>query len=119
MIQVYKEVLHGDLTPAEAKSKVRPDLQEQEVFVKPSIIEMMLNKYLTDVVDAQQLSDWAAFLTSHDVYVTEDWEDDAQADKYEPMWEVLQQLSSPFIDGPITKDRVEGYINQLSSIESN
>ena len=118
MIQVYKEVLHGYLAPAEARSKVQSDAQEQEVFVTPAIIEMMLNKYLTGVVDNQQLSDWAEFLTSNDEYVTEGWEDDSQADKYESMWGILQQLSDPLIDGSITKGRIEGYINQLSSIES-
>lgn len=118
MIQVYKEVLHGDLTPTEAKKKVQSDAQEQEVFVTPTIIKAVLNKYLAGVIDHQQLSEWAAFLTSHNVYVTEGWEDDTQADKYEPMWEILQQLSTPFIDGLITKDRVEGYISQLSLIET-
>ena len=40
MIQFYKAVLHGDLAPAEAKLKVRPDTQKQEIFVTPEIIEI-------------------------------------------------------------------------------
>lgn len=67
----------------------------------------------------KQLSGWAGFLISNDVYVTETWEDDFQADKYEPMWEILQQLSAPIIDGTITKYKVENYINQLSSLEND
>ena len=118
MNQVYKKVLHGDLVPADAKSKMHLNTQEPEIFVTPVIIEVMLRKYLAGVIDAQLLSDWAEFLISHDVYVTEDWEDDSQADKYEPMWEILQQLSSPFIDGTITKDLVESYISQLSIIKN-
>ena len=66
---------------------------------------------------AQQLSDKSAFLISIDAYKTAGWEDDRQADKYESMWYILQQLSTPFIDGPITKERVGRYINELLAIE--
>ncbi|MEX2499484.1 MAG: hypothetical protein WD397_11490 [Wenzhouxiangellaceae bacterium] len=119
MIQTYKDVLHGNLTPDEAKSRWQSETHGEDVkelFVTPETVGSMLNKYLAGQVDAQSLSDWAAFLTSCDVYVTHGWKDDSQADKYEPMWEILQQLSTPSIDGPITKNRVKSYINLLSNI---
>lgn len=117
MIQEYTQVLHGVLAPG--KVKIQPEVKGQEIFVTPMIIILMLEKYLSGVVKEKQLSDWAGFLISNDVYVTETWEDDFQADKYEPMWEVLQQLSAPIIDGGVTKYKVESYIDQLSSLESD
>ena len=116
MIEIYKGVLLGNTTLADAKLKNQLDLQGQEVFVTPEAVEAMLNKFLDDEMNAQQLSHWADFLISNDVYVTEGWEDDTQSDKFEPMWEILQELSTPFIDGPITKNRVKNYITQLSRI---
>ncbi|HFB67075.1 MAG TPA: hypothetical protein ENJ60_16190 [Aeromonadales bacterium] len=118
-MQVYKDVLSGDLTPADAKEKLQSESMREgeEIFVTPEIVKGMLDKYLVGEVGAQRLSDWAGFLTSNDVYVTPGWEDDTLADKYEPMWEVLQRLSTPFIDDAISKDRVESYIVELLKIE--
>ena len=119
MIQEYIQVLHGILVPDKVQVKIQSEVEGQEIFVTPTIIISMLEKYLAGAVNEEQLSDWAGFLISNDVYVTESWEDDFQADKYEPMWEVLQQLSAPVIDGETTKYRVEDYISQLSSLDSD
>lgn len=118
MTQIYQDVLCGSMTPADAKKKLQSELLEGEVFVTPEIIEAMLSKYLAGEIDAELLSDWSLFLTTYDVYVTSGWEDDNQADKYEPMWEVLQQLSTPFIDGLITKERVRDHISELRLIST-
>lgn len=118
-IQIYKDILTNELALEDAKKKLQsePVLENGEVFVTPNLVKSMLDKYLAGEVDDKQVSDWAAFLTSNDVYVTPGWEDDSRADRYEPMWGILQQLSTPFIDGSITKERAKRFIAQLHKLE--
>lgn len=89
-----------------------------EIYVSTEIIINVLNKFHDGKVDAQWLIEWASFLLSNDVYVTEGWEDDDKADRYEPMWNVLQRLSTPFLDGSITDERVSAYIEELASLNN-
>ena len=119
MAEVFKKVLSGELDPVHAKRIADSDSMSHEVFVTPTIIITMLERYISNVLDSEKLSAWAAFLVSYDVYVTKGWETDSQADRYEKMWDILQQLSTPAIDGPITIDRAKYYINQMMSIESS
>ncbi len=119
MKQIYEDILDGKVLVNEGKKilgsqKVSDDI---EVFVTPSLIVLFLIKYVCGEIDSNYLCEWAGFLISNDVYVTPGWEDDSIADKYEPMWEILQNLSTPMTDGPISKTRVEGFIETLKHLD--
>lgn len=118
-MKIYKDILDGNVSLFDAKKKLGQQScsGEFEVYVTPDIVAVFLEKYMKNELTADQLSEWADFLISSDVYVTEGWEDDEQADNFLPMWNVLQQLATPFIDGPITKERISYYLKQLKNID--
>ncbi|MCS7022956.1 MAG: hypothetical protein NZU63_14145, partial [Gemmataceae bacterium] len=67
--------------------------------------------YQENRLNAEELSYWALLLLSLDCYISPDScikdesseeVDTNNTDYYEPMWYVLQQLSTSEIDGPIT-----------------
>jgi len=74
-----------------------------------------LKDYLRGTIPAYELMQWAAHLTLIDAYVSPGWQDDALADEYEPMWDVLQQLSSPSTDGKITPEVVSAHLRRLET----
>ncbi|WP_456295103.1 hypothetical protein M1D72_00280 [Vibrio sp. AK197] len=118
MMQVYKDILEGIVSVDDGKKILgsQPDFDGKEVFVTPEIIILVLGKFICDEIDSKHLFEWAKFLTNNDIYVTQGWEDDATSDKYEPMWEILQILANPVIDGPVDKPRAKDFVEALKSL---
>jgi hypothetical protein len=117
-LNIYKQILDGRMTInlSKVNVKLENEVFHEEVIVTPVPTINMLEGYLHDSVSAEDLSEWAAFLLSSDVYVCPDWQDDEKSDKYELMWYALQQLSSPEIDGKITPEVVRKHLQVLNSI---
>ena len=112
----YKQLLTLEITPREAKEMASRKPSDSEVFVTPTDVELVLEKYLSGEVRADLLYEWAGFVVSSDVYVTPGWQEDAVADAYEPMWEILQELSAPSVNGPLTEQRALEYLSTLATI---
>jgi len=87
-----------------------------EVFVTPTDVEWVLEKYLSGEIRADLLYEWAGFVVSSNVYVTPGWQEDTFADAYEPMWEILQKLSAPSVNGALTEKRALEYLSTLAAI---
>ena len=116
---VYEQILNGEITPNFARRNLASELKKlDEVIVTPRTIQNMLEKYLNNSVSARELSEWASFLITSDIYICPDWENDDKAEQYETMWYVLQQISSPEIDGEITTECIIDHINILSRIKT-
>ena len=109
-------VTHFDLVTEGCRSVDFTNSLVCEVEVSVPQVVNRLQEYLRGRITADELMQWAAHLTLIDAYVTAGWHDDAQADRFEPMWHVLQQLSSPAIDGEITPERVSEYLLRLAAI---
>ncbi|MEM8777869.1 MAG: hypothetical protein AAGF26_03160 [Cyanobacteria bacterium P01_G01_bin.49] len=127
-IDIYQKVLLGEILPKEAKQEiassqiVMSENQQVQVIVTPNHVSWMLNCCLNQKINEQELSDWASFLTSDDIeniYIHPNWEDERQADYYESMWYILQQLSPPAIDGKITRERVREHLEILDRSYNN
>ena len=90
---------------------------EVAIYIKPSDLFPMLQRYLDGAKDEKELQKWADWSLNLDEFEIEGAEkDDKIADYYEPMWYVLQQLSTPFVDGPITKEAVKKHVSVLSAL---
>lgn len=90
-----------------------------EVGVELPRVIQRLESYLEGSLSAEELTLWATHLTLIDAYVTPGWEDDELADRYEVMWDVLQELSTPAIDGEIDEQRVSGYLDRLETLRAD
>ena len=117
---IYQGVLKGELTPESAKQKLKVinfSGKEIEIVVTPDEVISVLNKYLWGKLDDKSISNWASFLFFEDAYISPNWEDEEQSDKYEPMWYVIQQLSTPAIDGKITPRKIKEHIKELEFLK--
>lgn len=72
--------------------------------------------YLQGKLSALELKDWAGFILASEEYVCPNWDIDELADRYEPMWEILQQLAMPEIHGQLSLQKTEAYLQTLASI---
>jgi hypothetical protein len=118
-LNVYKQVLEGKISLGIAKEYLAAGTQSlvEEIFVFPTQVSNMLQMYLGNKINTEELSEWASFIITSDVYVCPDWENDEEADKYQPMWYILQQLSTPAIDGEITQEGVREHLHILNDIK--
>ncbi len=103
---------------AKLYSTLLKNIFAKEIVVFPLQIVNMLCMYLKNEISAEKLSEWASFLITSDVYVCPDWKDQEKSEKYERMWYVLQQLSSPELDGEITQKGVRQHLQTLHEIVS-
>ena len=110
-VQIYK-MIRG-----ESKLTEFPIIEkDQHIFITPKDIVPKLQMYIDGNVSSDELVQWSSMILHQDCIVVKGWEDDQIADHYEPMWYILQQISAPFIDGPITKMRAQDYINKLAEL---
>lgn len=90
--------------------------QPKEVYVEPIDLLPMLERYLNDETSEEYLQGWARWVLTREEFCIKDQKNDQVADYYEPMWAVLQQLSMPVIDGPITHNRIQQFREVLRAL---
>lgn len=102
------ELIHKIEWPSEAK-------YEDVVTIYPNQVIDFISKYISNLISAENLSNWAGFICNRAEFETPDNESDE--DFYEKMWDVLSYLSTPEIDGEITVERVIEYLQILKRYE--
>jgi hypothetical protein len=115
-MNILRQALHAD---QEAMERVRsqPASEIGLCSVMPADILLVLQRRLTGSVTNEHLRAWADLVLWHDSYVNPGpSDDDAVADHYESMWDVLQQLELPAIHGPATDDRIIQHIASLKKL---
>ena len=113
------KILHGDIDLIDDVNVEDVALYEINVTVYPEDIRKVLIAYLQDNLSADDLTKWAQFICMRAEYGCPGWEDDKIADYYEDMMYVIQKLSTPKIDGEITKERVEQYLDELKKYDNH
>ncbi len=90
-------------------------LYEDKVVVYPKKVREILKKYLHDILSAKQLNEWAKFICIRGEYCCPENPSDFanNEDYYEDMWNVIQCLSTPEIDGEINEECVRQYLGEL------
>ena len=88
-------------------------LLEEVVVITPKYVRSMLEKYLQKNISAEDLQKWAAFVCIRSEYAVPGGYDDQIHDYYEPMYYVIQRLSTPELDGDITQARIKEYMKEL------
>jgi hypothetical protein len=107
------KILHGHIDLIDQVNVEDVALFKVNVTIYPSDVRKLLNAYLLSDLSAADLTKWAQFICLRDEYGCPNWEDDDIADYYEDMMYVIQKLSTPKIDGEITKTRVQQYLSEL------
>ena len=87
-----------------------------EIVVRPLDVQGMLRRYLAGTLDAHSLRQWAAFIVLSEAYAPPEAEGTNDEDLYEPMWYVLQQLSTPEIDGAISPHRARKHLDEIKNL---
>jgi hypothetical protein len=104
-----------DSNPASVSYR-RPEPAEEVELTVPAV-RHALEAFLAGEASAQELRDWAIFITlsgrfstpqapAHDEY----W--------YDPLWDAVHDLASPEVHGPITSESVTGLLHAFERFES-
>lgn len=112
------KVLKGDVDHIDDVDITDVALFEDNVPVYPKDVKNMLLKYLADNITSDDLTRWAEFLCLRGEYGCPNQDDDIDEDFYEAMWDIVQALSAPEIDGVITKARVQQYLAELDKYKN-
>lgn len=108
------EILNGDVERIPKVDPYEDALFKNNTVVYPHNVKHMLSEFIIGKCTAENLNRWAEFLLLRGEYISPgDETDDELMDYYEDMWYVLQRLSTPEINGTITKERVKGYLAEL------
>ncbi|PLK50154.1 hypothetical protein [Uliginosibacterium sp. TH139] len=86
------------------------------VHIQPRDLLPVLGQYIEGTISEKQLQQWADWVLQQDEFCVLGCENDSVSDYYEPMWYVLQQLSTPFVDGPITAKAVQAHVSVLRAL---
>ncbi len=110
------KILHGDISHIIKVNEKDIALYEMEVIITPDDVKKMMHRYLTGIISAHNLTNWAGFLCIRAEYTAPDAEDE---DYYGDMWDVIQCLSTPEIDGEINETTVKSYLLELNKYFNN
>jgi hypothetical protein len=128
--RVLRQVLTGHLTPNQAaeqlSSFVTLDLDGQQqtavyarafptkVRLQPADVAYTLRRYLSGILGENELRRWATFVTLVDGY--EAPEHPSDEDYYDPMWDVVHNLTAPEVFGAIESDLVSDYLEAVERL---
>ena len=108
------KILHGNIDLIDKVNVYDVALFSDNTVIYPHDVKHMLLEFLIGRYNADDLQKWAMFITLRGEYITPGNAADTNSmDYYETMYYVIQRLSTPEIDGEITKERVKGYLAEL------
>lgn len=111
-------VLHGDIAHIQAIDPFDENMSKEKVIIYPKDVRHILLEYLTDKISMEDLNEWAKFISLRvDCVPPGDPYDDQLSDYYDDMCDVINFLSTPEIDGAISKNRVKEYLAKLLKYE--
>lgn len=114
-MNLHELALAGDCSAIESLRSTH-EVLDTEVVVMPSAVVNILLRYLNSEIESADVQHWADLLVNNETFVCPNWQDDDVADRYEPMWYVLQRLASPAIDGGISVDNVRCYLKDIEAL---
>lgn len=106
-----RDALYGNLSWQAIENMPSSELK---IYIEPSDLEPVLKDFLIGKFTPEEIQDWASWILLTEEFCVKNWEDDQIADYYEPMWYVLQQLSTPSLDGEITLLVVEQHLATIA-----
>jgi hypothetical protein len=107
------QILEGDIDHIDHVDMYDENMCSPEVEVHPKHVKRMLLDFISDKLSAQQLQKWAEFISYRCDYSSINFMELEDEDYYEVMWDVINCLSTPELDGEITKESVKGYLLEL------
>ena len=115
-IERMRHFLVVDFDGAPATIRYRRPL-EARVTVGPADLYPVLESYLAGDRDETELGRWAQILDMMTEFGPAPDTPDEEADRLEPMWDVLAQLGGPPFLGRVTTDSVRAYTARLRALE--
>lgn len=92
------------------------DAKPREVHITPPDLLPMLKRYFDGKATANEMQEWASWILFQEELCILGWQNDDLADYFEPMWNILQAISSPAIDGPLSRTKAHAYMSMLNAM---
>lgn len=107
------KILEGEISLIDKMNLKEIALAEIEIFVKPNHVRKMLLDFLAGKITADELAKWSKFICLRPEYGSEFYLDDEKWNYHETMFNVIQRLSTPELDGDVTHESVKNYLSKL------
>ncbi|MDO8040340.1 MULTISPECIES: hypothetical protein [unclassified Janthinobacterium] len=114
-MNLFEEALKGSINAVRIL-KSNQKKSDSDIFVFPNDVAAVIKMYLQQKISASDLKEWASLILSVESYICPNWENYELADRYQPMWDILQRLEMPAIHGQISASIAETYLQKLDSI---
>lgn len=101
---------------AQPPSEPPANPKSREVHIAPPDLIPMLKRYFDGRRTVQEMQEWASWILFQEELCILGWQNDDIADYYEPMWNILQAISSPVTDGPLSRTKAHAYISMLNAM---
>ena len=98
--------------PCDQPAETKP----REVHITPPDLLPMLRRYFEGKATANEMQEWASWILFQEELCILGWQNDDLADYYEPMWNILQAISSPATDGPLSRTKAHAYMSMLNAM---
>lgn len=85
-----------------------------DIKITPEQVMDIIELWISDKLSSRDIKEWANFIRLSDAYDTEERSDDFF--HYDVLWGILAEISTPEIDGPLTVERSNEYIEELSKL---
>lgn len=121
------KILNGDIDLIDQVNvRDQESLFKNRTTIRPKHVRKMLIDFLQGKINSDDLIKWAVFICLRTEYICvpsgiplSDPKLDEIADYYENMMYVIQRLSTPEIDGEVTKERVKQYLKELDKYKDD
>jgi len=80
--------------------------------LSPQDVINFLQLYISNKKIEAEVKDWALFLLMTDAFSTPNIE----TDYFDSLWDIINELSCPEVDGKLTKERALNYISELKKL---
>lgn len=114
-------ILEGEITHAACIDIGAPTLRDVCIIVCPTHLKRILSAYLNGEINDVSLNLWAQFVSQRGEYVTKCFNEDDEKydDTYELMWDIINYIATPEIDGAITPELIHEYLNKIEMYFDN
>lgn len=113
-----KKILIGEVSFSEVVKSEREknifcrNTNDFELELLPQDVINFLQLYVSNKKTGAEVKDWALFLLMTDAFSTPNIE----TDYFDLLWDIINELSCPEIDGKLTKERALNYISGLKKL---
>lgn len=111
-MNIFERALHGDMQAVEVLLANRDESGHAPLTI--SDVCGVLQQFVNSEISSEHLKKWADLLLFNDSFKVENWKSDEEADKLDPVWDILHWIASPETEGKFTVKEAKQALVELA-----